>query len=82
MLLALFMLRMLTIDYIHSSFRWLFTAFLIVVGITLIIRPTTNPKKRMFEAMSFALVAKRDAYVAIDYEQECDTDGNVSTKVK
>lgn len=83
MLLGLFMLRMLTIDYIHSSLRWVFTAFLIVVGIVLIIRPATNPQKRMFEAMSYALVSKRDAYVAIDYGQkECNTDGNVSAETK
>jgi uncharacterized membrane protein len=70
LLFGLFTLRMLTINYIHSDFRWPFTIFLVIVGIILIIRPFSNPQKRMLEALLYALVRKRDAFCAIDYNKE------------
>lgn len=68
-LFGLFVLRTMTIDYVHSDLRWPFTIFLVVVGIVLIIRPGTNPQKRMFEAYMFGFARKRDTYSAIDYSE-------------
>lgn len=70
LLFGLFTLRMLTIDYIHSDFRLLFTGFLIIVGVILVIRPFSNPKKRMLEALLYALARKKDTFCAIDYNKE------------
>lgn len=69
-LFGLFTLRMMTINYIHSDFRWPFTIFLVIVGILLIIRPFSNPQKRMLEALLYALARKRDTFCAIDYSKE------------
>lgn len=33
----------------------------------LIIRPATNPKKRIYEAIFFAIRRRKDTYTAIDY---------------
>lgn len=70
LLFGLFTLRMLTIDYIHSDYRWYFTIFLVIVGIILVIRPFSNPKKRMLEALLYALARNKNTFSAIDYNQE------------
>lgn len=69
-LFGLFTLRMITINYIHSKLQLPFTFFLVIVGVILIIRPISNPKKRMFEAVLYALVRKRDTFTAVDYGEK------------
>jgi hypothetical protein len=34
----------------------------------MIIRPSTNPQKRMYHAIVYAVLRKKDSYCAIDYE--------------
>ncbi len=36
----------------------------------MIVRPSTNPKKRMYHAILFAILRKKDTYSSIDYEGE------------
>lgn len=38
-------------------------------GLFMIARPTTNPQKRMFHAILYAFVRKKDNYSAIDYRE-------------
>ncbi|MGE6619815.1 DUF5592 family protein [Bacillus mycoides] len=44
--------------------------FMLIVGVILIVRPNTNPQKRMFEVLFIALARKRSTYCAIDQEQD------------
>ncbi|MEH6986075.1 DUF5592 family protein, partial [Priestia megaterium] len=38
--------------------------------VLMIVRPSTNPNKRMYEALLLTLVRKKSTYCAIDREQE------------
>lgn len=67
-IIGLIVFRMMALPFIHSSLTIYFTLLLIVFGLFMIVRPTTNPQKRMFHAILFALVRKKDSYSAIDYE--------------
>lgn len=64
--------------FVHESRTWLFYGFLVVVGGVIVIRPHTNPKKRMYEAVLMAVKRRKDTYTAIDYvvEEEGDDHGN------
>ncbi|EEM02090.1 hypothetical protein bpmyx0001_55990 [Bacillus pseudomycoides DSM 12442] len=43
---------------------------MLIVGVLLIVRPNTNPQKRMFEVLFIMLARKRSTYCAIDQEQD------------
>ncbi|MEH7609536.1 DUF5592 family protein, partial [Priestia megaterium] len=44
--------------------------FMGIFGLLMIVRPSTNPKKRMYEALLLTLVRKKSTYCAIDRDQE------------
>jgi len=69
LIIGIILFRIMTLRYIHSDLEWYYTGFLIAFGLFMIIRPKTNPKKRMYNAMYYALVRKKDTYTAIDYNQ-------------
>lgn len=75
-IISLIVFRQIVIPFVHSSLTWYFTIFLILFGLFMIIRPSTNPQKRMYQAVVFALVRKKDSYSSIDYSlSEGDEDG-------
>lgn len=69
LIVFLILFRVATIDYVHSDFRIWYTIFLFSFGLFMIIRPKTNPKKRMYQAMYFAIVRKKNTYSSIDYSK-------------
>ncbi|MCP3763733.1 DUF5592 family protein [Domibacillus sp. A3M-37] len=69
LIMSLILIRYMTIPLVHSDFHMLYTLFLISFGVFMIIRPKTNPKKRMYQAMYFSIVRKKDTYSSIDYSE-------------
>lgn len=69
LIIGLIMFRMVALPFIHSSLVWYFTIFLVLFGLFMIVRPSTNPKKRMFHAIIYAFIRKKDSYSSIDYEK-------------
>lgn len=63
------MIRSFTLPYVHSDFHVLYTIFLAAFGVFLIIRPKTNPKKRMYQAMYYAVIRKKETYISTDYSE-------------
>lgn len=75
LLIGVLITTMMFQNIVHSSFRIAFYVFMIIVAGLLIIRPATNPKKRMYEAIFLALRRRKETYTAIDYEiNESDID--------
>ncbi len=60
---------------------------LLVAGLV-IIRPVTNPKKRIYEALYLAVRRRKDTYLAIDYvveevdEKNHQKDGEVDGHIR
>lgn len=52
--------------FVEPSFKFPFYLFMTVVVITLLSRPRTNPKKRMYQAMILALNRSRQTYQSVD----------------
>jgi hypothetical protein len=71
-MVSLFMLAMVLGNLVHSSLRIPFYIFMGVIGVVSIIRPFTNPKKRMYQAVFIALSRKTDTYCAIDRPDETE----------
>lgn len=69
-IIGLIVFRMIALPFIHSSLTIYFTIFIIIFGLFMIVRPTTNPQKRMYHAILYAVVRKKDSYSPIDYEGE------------
>lgn len=66
-LVGLLLFTFVLSNVVHSSFTWLFYGFMIIVAGLMIVRPATNPKKRMYEAIYLSLRRRKDTYTAIDY---------------
>lgn len=66
-IIGLIVLRQIMMPFIHSSLELYFTLFLALFGLFMIIRPSTNPQKRMYQAVLYAIIRRKDAYSAIDY---------------
>lgn len=69
LIVFIILFRSLTIGYVHSDFTLWYTIFLLAFGVFMIIRPKTNPKKRMYQAMYYAIVRRKNTYSAIDYSK-------------
>lgn len=69
-IIGLLVFHRIASPFVHSSLSWAFTIFLIIFGLFMIVRPSTNPKKRMYHAILFAILRKKDTYSSIDYEGE------------
>ncbi|MGM9988805.1 MAG: DUF5592 family protein [Bacillaceae bacterium] len=68
-IISLIVFRMIAIQFVHPDLEWWFTSFLLLFGLFMIIRPTTNPQKRMFHAIYYALIRKKDTYISVDYSE-------------
>lgn len=69
LIIGLVLFRFITVGHVHSDFQWFYTLFLIAFGVFMVIRPKTNPKKRMYQAMYYALIRKKSTFTAIDYSE-------------
>lgn len=70
LLLSLLVFRMALSNLVHPSLSWWFTIFVVVLGVFLIIRPSSNPQKRMYQSIYLAIIRRKDTYKSIDYEEE------------
>lgn len=52
--------------FVEPSFKIPFYIFMVIVVITLLSRPRSNPKKRMYQVMAMALNRTRQTYQPID----------------
>jgi ABC-type iron transport system FetAB permease component len=73
LLVGLLLFTFVMSNIVHSSLTFLFYGFMAVVAGLMIIRPATNPKKRIYEAIYYAIRRRKDTYTAIDYIVD-DTD--------
>jgi hypothetical protein len=69
-MVALLVLAMVLGNVVHDSLRIPFYIFMGIIGIVSIIRPFTNPKKRMYQAIFIAFSRKKDTYCAIDKPED------------
>ncbi|MBU3569204.1 DUF5592 family protein [Priestia aryabhattai] len=53
----------------HPILQIPFYIFMSIFGMLMIIRPSTNPKKRMYETLLLTLVRKKSTYCAIDRDE-------------
>ena len=65
-LVALIVLRLVTLPFIPSLLHIPFTVYLVVFGLFMVLRPATNPQKRMVHALYYALIKRKDTYLALD----------------
>lgn len=65
-LVGLIVLRLMTLPFIPSVLHIPFTGFLVIFGLFMVMRPATNPQKRMIHALYYALIKRKDTYLAID----------------
>ncbi|WP_214818410.1 DUF5592 family protein [Exiguobacterium sp. s59] len=65
-LVGLIVLRLVTLPFIPSVLHIPFTVFLVVFGLFMVLRPTTNPQKRMVHALYYTLIKRKDTYLALD----------------
>lgn len=76
-MVALLVLAMTLGNVVHSSLRIPFYIFMGIIGVILIIRPYTNPQKRMYQAIFIAFSRRKDTYCSIDVPDE-ETEGDIS----
>ncbi|MEK4306887.1 MULTISPECIES: DUF5592 family protein [Oceanobacillus] len=79
-LITVLVLTIILNNVVHESYTWFFYGFMVCVAGALIIRPASNPKKRMYVAIYLSLRKRKDTYCAIDYEideSEELNDGNI-----
>ncbi|MGG2088284.1 DUF5592 family protein [Priestia aryabhattai] len=68
-IIGLLMVTMMLRFFNHPTLQILFYIFMSIFGMLMIIRPSTNPKKRMYEALLLTLVRKKSTYCAIDRDE-------------
>ncbi|KLV29663.1 DUF5592 family protein [Priestia megaterium] len=69
-IIGLLMVTMMLRFFIHPTLQIPFYIFMSIFGLLMTVRPSTNPKKRMYEALLLTLLRKKSTYCAIDREQE------------
>lgn len=67
-MVGLLIFYQMTRSFVHSSLSVVYAIFLAAFGLFMIVRPTTNPQKRMYQAILFALIKRKDTYCSIDIE--------------
>jgi len=67
LLIGLLVLTMVLKSFIYTSLLIPFYIFMIILAFLCIIRPASNPKKRIYQAIYFAVVRRKDTYSPIDY---------------
>lgn len=56
LIVSLILFRFVTLGLVHSKFQGFYTLLLIAFGIFLVIRPKSNPQKRMYQAIYLAFI--------------------------
>lgn len=56
--------------FVHESLKIPFYIFMGIVSLIMLWRPSTNPKKRMYEVLLITMMRKQSTYCAIDHDQE------------
>ncbi|MFP7159473.1 DUF5592 family protein [Priestia aryabhattai] len=69
-IIGLLLVTMMLRFFIHPTLQIPFYIFMVILGLLMIVRSSTNPKKRMYEVLLLTLVRKKSTYCAIDREQE------------
>ena len=64
-IIGLLMVTMMLRFFIHPTLQIPFYIFMGIFGLLMIVRPSTNPKKRMYEALLLTLVRKRARIVPL-----------------
>lgn len=67
LLIGLIPFTMVMSNLVHGNLIWGFYAFMLLLALLLIIRPTSNPKRRIYQAVYYAIMRRKDTYTAIDY---------------
>ncbi|GAB1807548.1 DUF5592 family protein [Priestia megaterium] len=68
-IIGLLMVTMMLRFFNHPTLQIPFYIVMSIFGMLMIIRPSTNPKKRMYEALLLTLVRKKSKYCAIDRDE-------------
>jgi 4-hydroxybenzoate polyprenyltransferase len=69
-IICLLIVMMMLGFFIHPIIQTPFYVFMGILGLLMIVRPSTNPPKWMYEALLLTLVRKKSTYCAVDREQE------------
>ncbi len=60
-----------TLRYVvHPSFIWYYATFWIILMMTWLVRPKSNPKMRMVKALGLAVFRDRITYCSMDTEEK------------
>ncbi|MFD4820122.1 DUF5592 family protein [Peribacillus butanolivorans] len=76
-MVALLVIAMVLGNVVHSSLKIPFYIFMGLIGVISIIRPYTNPQKRMYQAILIAFSRKKDTYCSIDIPED-ETEGEIN----
>ncbi|PGN53212.1 hypothetical protein CN978_31085 [Priestia megaterium] len=69
-IIGLLLFTMMLRHFIHPMLHIPFYVFMGIFGLIMILRPLTNPQKRMYEILLLTIVRKKSTYCAIDRDQE------------
>ena len=70
LLIGLLLFRQSTVSLVSDRLVIPYTIFIACVGLFLIVRPSHNPEKRMYHAVLYAIIRKKDTYVSIDKDND------------
>ncbi|OAH58671.1 MULTISPECIES: DUF5592 family protein [Bacillaceae] len=65
-MIGMLILTMIFNNFIHPNLQIVYYIFMGLVTVSMICRPPTNPKKRMYEVLVITMFRKRGIYHAID----------------
>lgn len=66
MAVIIFQLR----TWVHPSFQLIYFVFMIILTLTLLIRPRSNPKMRMYQAVFLAVLRNRGTFRSINEPEQ------------
>ncbi|MGI8382593.1 DUF5592 family protein [Priestia megaterium] len=69
-IIGLLLFTMMLRYFIHPMLYIPFYVFMGIFGLIMILRPLTNPQKRMYEILLLTMVRKKSTYCAIDRDYE------------
>lgn len=69
-MIALIICTMIFNNFVHQKLQIPYYIFMGIVGVIMLWRPSTNPRKRMYEVLIITVTRKRCTYCAIDRDQD------------
>ncbi|MFP7176272.1 MULTISPECIES: DUF5592 family protein [Priestia] len=69
-IIGLLIFTMILNIFIHPTLQIPYYIFMGIVGLIMIWRPHTNPKKRMYQVLLITMMRKKNTYCAIDQEED------------